>query len=152
MRADVRSRFSLNLSWMILSIMNSNIAKFIYHFQTGHPSSSYVRMGNGRLIFFFLALRGQATTVQASPTAGSVVLDERKQLLKWDVGQRFASRKLEVALPASIVFDGQSRSTDILDPFCSGSNCYVQVSFRLHTIPEAKHSSTIMFGWIAGTL
>jgi hypothetical protein len=72
-------------------------------------------------------LRGQITSVQASPTAGSVTLDDRKQTLKWEVGQRFASRNLEVALPASVVFDGVSRPTDIFDPFCTGPSCYVQV-------------------------
>jgi hypothetical protein len=71
--------------------------------------------------------------VQASPTAGSVVLDDRKQTLKWDVGQRFASRNLEVALPASVVFDGVSRPTDIFDPFCTGASCYVQVRTRTRT-------------------
>ncbi|ELR23507.1 adaptor complexes medium subunit family protein [Acanthamoeba castellanii str. Neff] len=80
--------------------------------------------------------RGQITSVQASPTAGSVVLDDRKQTLKWDVGQRFASRNLEVALPASVVFDGVSRSTDIFDPFCTGASCYVQAHFKVidHTL------------------
>jgi len=57
-------------------------------------------------------------------------LDDQKQTLIWGIGQRFASRNLEVALPASIVFDGVSRPTDIVDPFCVGTSCYVQVLSR----------------------
>jgi len=44
-------------------------------------------------------------------------------------GHRFTGKNLEVALPAIILFDGESKS--VTDPFLIGSNTFVQVRFKI---------------------
>jgi AP-5 complex subunit mu-1 len=111
---------------------------FPNRYRTLHAPHVLVRTSELSRCCVTFFLRGQITSVQASPTSGSVTLDDRKQTLKWEVGQRFASRNLEVALPASVVFDGVSRPTDIFDPFCTGPSCYVQVPHaRTHALESS---------------
>jgi len=65
-----------------------------------------------------------------SPTAGTIAVDEKKKCVLWSIGQRFTSRNLEVALPGTVIFDGDSLANQGDDPFCVGSNSFVEVRFK----------------------
>eukprot|EP01113_Clastostelium_recurvatum_P001046 TRINITY_DN10444_c0_g1_i5.p1 TRINITY_DN10444_c0_g1~~TRINITY_DN10444_c0_g1_i5.p1 ORF type:complete len:372 (-),score=2.77 TRINITY_DN10444_c0_g1_i5:12-1127(-) len=101
--------------------------------------------------------RGLISTVQMSPTAGSVALDPSHTMLVWNIGQKFTGRNLEVALPAEISFNGETSTAPLLssatlgwlspsavaatesaileeqrnDPFCREENTYVKLYFKL---------------------
>jgi len=75
--------------------------------------------------------RGRIVSTLVTPTAGTVAVDDKKKALFWNIGQRFTSRNLEVALPGTISFDGDSSANDGDDPFCVGSNAFVEVRFKV---------------------
>lgn len=72
--------------------------------------------------------RGRIQSIQASPTTGSVRVDEH-QTLVWDIGQRVSSKNLELALPATVIFEPETQSPG--DPFLVDLNCYIEVRFKL---------------------
>eukprot|EP01090_Pellita_catalonica_P023347 TRINITY_DN9553_c0_g1_i1.p1 TRINITY_DN9553_c0_g1~~TRINITY_DN9553_c0_g1_i1.p1 ORF type:complete len:472 (+),score=52.33 TRINITY_DN9553_c0_g1_i1:1-1416(+) len=78
--------------------------------------------------YFPFPNRGVIKSVQANPTTGTVTLDEAKTTLVWNIGQKVLSRKLEVALPATVSFTGQP---EIVDPFFVGANSYMQMQFKV---------------------
>lgn len=72
--------------------------------------------------------RGNIINMEISPTAGAITLSPDKKGLKWNLGQKFTSRNKEVALPATIYFDGE---TSIEDPFLVGTNCFIKLKFKI---------------------
>ncbi|KAL6061238.1 AP-5 complex subunit mu-1 [Balamuthia mandrillaris] len=90
--------------------------------------------------------RGKIVATQVSPTAGTISFDTHEQTLIWNIGQRFTARNLEVALPATLTFSRKHRKPNLStekqhhseragqghqDPFCTGSNSYVRLNFKI---------------------
>jgi len=75
--------------------------------------------------------RGRIASVQASPTLGSVRIEDNRAGLVWDIGQRISTRNLEVALPATIFFDKVAAPHPKTDPFCTGSNAFIKLHFKV---------------------
>ena len=55
--------------------------------------------------------RGTIAQYEASPTTGSVSLDEQRKRLIWKIGTKFTSKNLEVALPATLNFTSSPLKT-----------------------------------------
>lgn len=72
--------------------------------------------------------RGHIVNMEISPTTGAVSLTPDKRGLKWNLGQKFTGRNKEVALPATLYFDGD---TSIQDPFFVGGNGYIKLKFKI---------------------
>jgi len=73
--------------------------------------------------------RGNIIDLNCTPTAGIATVYSDRKSIKWNIGHRFTGKNLEVALPAIILFDGESKS--VTDPFLVGSNTFVQVHSRI---------------------
>lgn len=80
--------------------------------------------------------RGKIISLDALPTAGTVTVNpSRENALRWNIGNKFTSRNLEVALPATICFEKSSNDnspTQLEDPFCVGTNAYISINFKVN--------------------
>ena len=71
--------------------------------------------------------RGRISTYERAPTAGSVSLDPSRKAIWWGLGERITSQNLEVALPATVTFDGVIDPSESEDAFCSNDTGYIEV-------------------------
>jgi len=75
---------------------------------------------------------GTIENVAAANTAGELVVREDKKAIIWDIGTKFTARNKEVALPATLHFNINSKGEKADDdPFCVGANCYVKMEFKI---------------------
>eukprot|EP00727_Mastigamoeba_balamuthi_P008025 m51a1_g3843 Adaptor protein complex 5 (AP-5), mu subunit (503) ;mRNA; f:359487-361146 len=85
----------------------------------------------------FARSRGPVASFQATPSVGSAVLSDAHTLV-WNIGTRFSSSNLEVAMPATVTFDvaaaaaAQQDKQEGDDAFCSdGVTGFVRLRFRI---------------------
>ena len=84
--------------------------------------------------------RGSIVHIDIVPTAGAVTISSNRKSLKWNIGQKFTNKSLEVSLPATVYFDGNNNN-EIDDPFMQNSNSYVQLRFKI--IGDTLSNATI---------
>ncbi|XP_041354497.1 AP-5 complex subunit mu-1-like [Gigantopelta aegis] len=83
--------------------------------------------------------RGVISSFETTPSQGSTSLSPDKNIVVWNVGQKFPSKTLEVSMTAIVHFS-ETTSTPLSSAeelFCVGQNGYAQLYFK---IPEFTHT------------
>ncbi|BFZ12460.1 hypothetical protein BsWGS_15499 [Bradybaena similaris] len=78
--------------------------------------------------------RAQITSVDGTPTQGSVSLSTSKKVLVWNIGQKFTSKDQQASLAASVTFANSDQglpAPSVEDAFCRGNNSYAQLNFKI---------------------
>ena len=71
--------------------------------------------------------------IDSSVQHGNILLSPDKNVLVWNIGQRFPQKSSEISISAIVQLSDTKETGSIEDKFCVGQNAYAQVIlYSLH--------------------
>ena len=67
--------------------------------------------------------------IESSVNHGTLLLSPDKNVLVWNIGQKFPQKSSEISISAIVQLSETKQTGSIEDKFCVGQNAYAQVIF-----------------------
>ena len=77
--------------------------------------------------FTQLPFRGPVSVIDSSVNHGTLLLSSDKNVLVWNIGQKFPMKSTEISVSAVVQLGEPRHVTSLEDKFCVGQNAYAQV-------------------------